>query len=359
VLSQRALNRALLERQLLLRRSELSTVDAIGHLVGMQAQAPQAPYVGLWSRLSGFRPEELSDLINGRQVVRVVLMRSTIHLVGAADCLALRPLVQPVIDRSLNGNWGRLLTGLDNEALAAAGRELVESEPRTFKALGELLAQRWSDRDPDALAVAIRALVPLVQVPPRGIWGASGQSRHTSVEAWLGAPIGPAAPVGDVILRYLAAFGPATVADVQTWSGLGGLREVLDGLRPRLRTFADERGRELFDLPDAPLPDPDTPAPARFLPEYDNALLSHADRARIIAPEHRASVFTKGALLVDGFVRGTWKLARSRDSAKLLVAPFARLSKEDSSAVVEEGGRLLDVAARGADTREIQFAAAG
>jgi hypothetical protein len=162
-----------------------------------------------------------------------------------------------------------------------------------------------------------------------------------------------------VILRYLAAFGPATVADVQTWSGLGGLREVVEGLRPRLRTFADKRGRELFDLPDAPLPDPDTPAPARFLPEYDNALLSHADRARIIAHEHRTSVFTKGAVLVDGFVRGTWKLARSRDSARLVVTPFARLSKEDSSAVAEEGGRLLDFAGKGADTREIEFAAVG
>lgn len=356
-LDRRALNRALLERQMLLERRPLTALDAIERLVGMQAQAPRAPYVGLWARLEGFRPDELSALIGERRAVRIALMRSTIHLVSAGDCLTLRPLVQPVLQRSLQGNFARALDGVDREEVAAFGRVLVEERPRTFSDLGKLLQERWPGVDPLALAMAVRAAVPLVQVPPRGLWRGSGQATHTSAKSWLGGSPAEAGEPDETILRYLAAFGPATVNDVQTWSGLTGLRDVVERLRPRLRTFRDEHGRELLDLPDAPLPDPETPAPTRLLPEYDNLLVSHADRTRVIADEDRERVFTKGTVLVDGFVAGTWKLARERRAAEVVVEPFGRLPKRDRDAVEAEAAALLAFAAPEADPGGVRVVA--
>src|ERR1700677_3021341 len=258
VLTPRALNRALLSRQLLLHCPSLPAADGararqvletIEHLVGLQAQAPFPPYFGLRSRLEGFRPDDLASLITSRRVVRIALMRGTIHLVSARDCLPLRRLVQPVIERGMRTTFGKQLAGLDTEALAAAGRALVESEPLTFSQLGRALAERWPDYPPPALAQGVRALVPLVQVPPRAVWGQAGQSRHTSAEHWLDEPVRPApaqAPgLADLVTRYLGAFGPATVRDVATWSGLTRLKPVMEQLRPTLVTFRDEHGAEL------------------------------------------------------------------------------------------------------------------
>jgi hypothetical protein len=279
-------------------------------------------------------------------MVRIALMRSTIHLVTAADCLALRPLLQPVIERSMQGNFGRNLVGLDRAELVAAGRAAVEAAPLTFAALGRALAERWPERDPASLAQGIRAGVPLVQVPPRGVWGASGPAAHTSAESWLGRPL-EAMPLDDLVLRYLGAFGPATVRDAQTWSGLTRLGAVFDRLRPRLRTFRDPHGAELFDLPDAPRPDAAVPAPVRFLYDFDNLLLSHDDRSRVIAPAYFEQGFTADGpmpsiVLVDGFTAGTWKaVIRSRQAATLTVQPFARLAPPIRDEVVAEGTRLL------------------
>ncbi len=361
VLGRRALNRALLARQMLLRRAQLPAFDAIERLVGMQAQAPNPPYVGLWTRLDGFHPDELSRLITERRAVRIALMRGTIHLVTARDCLALRPVLQPVLDRGLNTIFGARIAGVDTTALVAAGRALVEERPRTYADLGALLREQWPDHDAAALANAVRALAPLIQVPPRGIWGASGPAAHTTAESWLGRPLEADPSPDAMVMRYLAAFGPATVKDIQTWSGLTGLRAVTERLRPRLRAFRDEQGAELFDLPDAPRPDPDIPAPPRFLPDYDNALLSHADRTRIMDDKHRTLVFTKNGIiratvLIDGFVRGTWTITRRRDAATLTIAPFAPLSAQDRAALAEESVRLLAFAAADANTRDIQFA---
>src|ERR671911_1971374 len=260
VLGPRELNRATLERQMLLRRRKLSAVEAIEHLVGMQAQAPAPPYVGLWTRLEDFHPDDLACLILERRAVRIALMRNTVHLVSARDCLALRPLMQPVFDRTLYSTRANRahLKGVEIEALVVAGRALLEERPRTAKELGELLREQWPERDAAALARAIRHLVPLVQVPPRGVWGKSGPAAHTTAEAWLGRPLDRDPSLEEMVVRYLGAFGPATVKDAQTWSGLTRLGEVVERLRPRLSTFRDEHGRELFDLPDAPRPDPDT-----------------------------------------------------------------------------------------------------
>ena len=365
VLGPRELNRAMLERQMLLRRRSLSAVEAIEHLVGMQAQAPAPPYVGLWTRLKDFHPDELACLILERRAVRIALMRNTVHLVSARDGLALRPLMQPVFDRTLYSTRANRahLEGIDIEALVAAGRTLLEEKPRTAKELGELLQEQWPERDPASLARGIRHLVPLVQVPPRGLWGKSGPAAHTTAEAWLGRPLGPAPSLEETILRYLGAFGPATVKDVQTWSGLSRLGDVIERLRPRLRIFRDESGKELFDVPDAPMPDPDTPAPPRFLPEFDNLILSHADRTRVIAEEYRKAIASKNGMvpatvLVDGFVRGTWKTERSRGKATLEIKPFEPLTKDDRDALAEEGERLIRFVAvpDSAESYEIRFA---
>jgi len=360
VLGRRALNRALLARQFLLNRERLGAAATIEHLVGMQAQAPNAPYVGLWTRLEGFDPNELAQLIADRLAVRASLMRTTLHLVTARDCLALRPVIRPVLERGLYSGspFGRNLVGMDMERLLTAGRAILEEQPRTTAALGKLLDEQWPDRDAMSLAHAIRYLLPVVQLPPRGIWGASGQATWTTVEAWLGSPVGTSATPDDMIMRYLGAFGPAGVNDMQAWCWLTKLREVVERLRPRLRTFRDEQGNELFDLPEAPRPDPDIPALPRFLPEYDNLLLSHADRARVIADEHRTRVFNRGALLVDGFVVGSWKINRGRSTATLAIELFSALAEPDRGDAAAEGARLLAFTAPGA-AHEIQFISAG
>lgn len=265
ILSKRALNRALLARQLLLKRSDMPVHQAAQHLVGLQAQAPNPPYVALWTRLQNFRHEELSRLIMDRSIVRIALMRSTIHLVTAEDCLTLRPVLQSVQDRALKGTFGKKLAELDLDALAAAGRALLEAQPLTFSELGKRLQEQWPQSDATALAQAVRCSLPLVQVPPRGIWGASGQAAHTTAEAWLGRPLPQGQDPEAMLLRYLAAFGPASVKDMQVWSGLTRLREVVERLRPSLLSFRDKQGNELFDLPDAPRPDPLAPATPRFL----------------------------------------------------------------------------------------------
>lgn len=362
ILTLRELNRATLARQMLLRRRKLPAIEAIEHLVGMQAQAPNPPYVGLWTRLEGFHPDELARLILDRRAVRIALMRNTVHLVTVRDCLALRPLMQPVFDRSLYASRANRegIEGVDVEALVAAGRVLLEERPRTAKELGVLLKERWPERDAASLARAVRHVAPLVQVPPCGIWGKSGQTTHTTAEAWLDQHLDPAPSLDEMVVRYLGAFGPATVKDVQTWSGLTRLGEVAERLRPRLRTFRDEPGKELFDLPDAPRPDPDTPAPPRFLPEFDNLILSYADRTRIIANDYRKVIASKNGMvpatvLVDGFVRGVWKIEKSQGVATLVIEPFETLSKRDRAALTEEGERLVRFVEDGAKIHDIRF----
>jgi hypothetical protein len=355
VLDLRALNRATLERQLLLRRSELPVLEALQHLVGLQAQEPPDPYLALWSRLDGFRPEQLAHLLEERRVVRIALMRSTIHLVTADDCLALRPLVQPVLDVELTRY--RDLDGVDVDAVLAFARTLVAERPRSGRELRAALAERFPGHDAGDLAYACRNLLAFVQVPPRGVWGRSSHVVSTTAEAWLGRPLDATPSLEKMIVRYLAAFGPATVADIATWSRLTGLRAVVDRLRPRLRTFRDERGRVLFDLPDAPRPDPATPAPPRFLPEYDNVLLSHADRARFVSPEQRRALSRvegriNGIVLNEGFVFGIWQ---RRPEGTLVVSHTGRATKRTLAAIAAEGRRLLRLIAPDAEEPDARF----
>ncbi|MCR8645007.1 winged helix DNA-binding domain-containing protein [Paenibacillus sp. N1-5-1-14] len=360
VLSVRTLNRTLLARQCLLERSEMPVMDAVEHLVGLQSQMPTSPYYGLWTRLKGFRNEDLSMLIQNRQIVRLAMMRSTLHLVTAKDSLALRPVLQSMMDRELKGTFSKRLEGIDLEELSAIGRQYVEVEPRTLNDVGLFLSEKWTDRDPKALASVIRNKVPLVQVPPRGLWGSSGQAMHTSAELWLGDDLARQDDSKEMILRYLRAFGPATVADIQAWSGLNKLRDVVKELKPQLRMFFDEQGRELWDVQDAPIMDSDLPAPLRFIGDFDNILLSYVDRSRIIADAYKPIVFTKNGIvrptvLLDGFVKGVWNIEREKDSAKLVIEPFEPFSKEDQELLTQEGLQLLQFAAEEAQTFDVQF----
>jgi len=321
----------------------------------MQAQVPNSPYVGLWTRLDGFKPDQLADLITERRAVRLGIMRNTIHLVTARDCINLRPLFSPVLGRGLQASpFGRNLVGVEMQPLIRHATKLMKEKPRTLTELGALLHERWPDRDPISLAYAIRHLIAIVQVPPRGVWGKSAQATWMPAESWLGQPLARKPSIDTLILRYLAAFGPASVADMSTWSGLTALRSVVERLRPQLRTFRDERGRELFDVPDGPLPDPRTPAPPRFLPEYDNLLIGHQDRTRVIDHAYRYVIFI-GTLLVDGFVQGTWMIKRERDAATLTIEPLRRLTTTERKAVVEEGEQLLDFAAADAVRHDVRI----
>jgi hypothetical protein len=235
-----------------------------------------------------------------------------------------------------------------------AATELMAAEPLTAGRLGELLAERWPAARPASLARLARFFLPLVQVPPRGVWGRGGVSAHTTLEAWTGRTLDPDPSPETLVLRYLAAFGPATAADAQTWAGVTRLAPVVAGLADRLRPFRDARGRRLVDLPDAPRPDSETEAPVRFVAEYDNLLLSHQDRTRIIADEHRRHLASPngqvpGSVLVDGFARARWKVARAPGAATLTVETYVPLTPADRSAVETEGGRLLGFLAAGDD----------
>ncbi|MEU5695352.1 winged helix DNA-binding domain-containing protein [Actinosynnema sp. NPDC020468] len=330
MITLRGLNRATLHRQLLLDRADLTAHDAIAHLVGMQAQEPKSPYVGLWSRLRGFAPSGLEDLLTARSVVRAPLHRATIHLVTATDHAVLEPLLRPFLHRRFHSSQFRL--PVDPEPIVAAARTALEDRPRTRAEMSVLLAARWPDLDPASLGQAGTFLLPVVQVPPRGLWSRSGQATWTTAASWLGDRP-ETGTTADVVRRYLAAFGPATVRDIQAWSGLTRLKTVVEGMD------LTDLGGGLYDVPDGVLPDPDTPAPPRFLPEFDNLLLGHHDRTRVISDEdYRRGVVVGGkpTLLVDGFVHGTWRVA-----AGLEITAFRPLTRAQRADVLAEGARLL------------------
>jgi Winged helix DNA-binding domain len=357
VLDRRTLNRTLLARQCLLRRTATVAVpEMLEHLVGMQAQEPQAPYLGLWNRLDGFRPEELSDLIANRKAVRGWLMRSTIHLVSAADYCRLWPLMRPVLAGGFRGSqFSKELAGVDIDELLEAGCDHLAEHPSSRAELSRVLAERWPGVDAPSLAFAINLLTPVLQLPPRGLWRRSGQARLTVAETWLHGQLEEDPSPEGMVRRYLAGFGPATVADIQAWCGLTRVAPVLHRMRATLRTFRDEDGNELFDVPDAPIGDPEIPAAPRLLAAFDNVILAHSDRRRIIAAEHRNTVFRDRlmrAFLVDGFVAGTWRL----DDGALQIAPIKRLRRSDRAALTDEAQRLLEFIRPGGLGPAVRFA---
>lgn len=356
VLSRRALNRTLLGRQFLLERVSRPAEAVIEHLVGMQAQEPLDPYVALWTRIEGFDPHELSLLIEERRAVRGSTLRTTLHLMTARDFLALRPVLQDVLERAWRSSpFAKDLVGLDITEVVAAGREWLETEALTTAQLAKVLANRWPDRSPNSLAYASRFLLPIVQVPPRGLWGKKGGPKALTAEIWLGSALGTDTAPDDAVMRYLAAFGPATVSDIRIWSWLTGLRDVVERLRPRLRTFRDEAGRELFDVEGGLLVDPETPAPIRFLPQYDNIFLSHDDRSRILVDRMTVpDLIWRGGVLVDGFVAGAWRIRREKRHATMTVELVKPVTGARRLELEEEGTRLFAFVAADAETRDLR-----
>ena len=361
-LSQRQLNRALLERQLLLRRHSMSIPEAIERLVGLQSQVPDPPYIGLWTRLHDFDPLELSDLMVKRQVARVTVMRGTIHLLTCRDAVAIRAVMQPSLTRQIQGSrfiWPKV-ADMDVHELRQTAHRILREEPLTIKQLATRLVEHWPERDGMAMAQVVRSVLPLVQVPPRGLWRANGPSAWAPLEDWLGTPIHDEPAVDDFIVRYLRAFGPASNADLQKWSGLSGMRPHLERLRPHLRVYRDPAGRELFDVPAGPIPDEDTPAPVRLLPKFDNAILSHADRTRITAKEDWPKIGTVNGLiaatvLVDGYVRGTWDIVDDRDGAAVEVTPFIDLTADQEDEIAREARSVLAFAVPDARRHDVRI----
>ena len=356
-LTLRELNRATLARQLLLERERTDVVDAVERLGGLQAQEAKPPFIGLWTRLRGFRRAQLHDALHDRRVVRATAMRATLHLLSASDYAALRTTLQPVLQAAMAAVRGRD-QGLDVEQLVPVARELAGEEPRTFNELRTLLVEAFPGVNERALGYATRMHVPLAMVPSDDRWSFPGDARFTLAESWLEARLAGDDPAA-LVRRHLGAFGPAAAADVQAWSGLRGIGEVLEGMRDELAVFRYGR-RTLFDLPDAPRPGEDEPAPVRFLPEFDSLLLAHKDRTRVITDEQRKSLATKNlrvkaTFLVDGFAGGSWSMARKRDTATLTVTPFGKLPRAVKDELAAEGEALLRFVEEDAAKHRVEF----
>jgi hypothetical protein len=347
VLSVRALNRATLARQMLLRREQLKPVPALARLLCLQAQMARPPFVALWARLAGFTREDLIGPIERRELVRATMMRATIHLMGRHDYLAFRPVMQPMLSAGAQRIFKDALATYDVDKLVAAARACFDANPCNFSELREHLLTQFPKLNERGMGYLVRMHLPLVQIPVAGAeWAYPAQADFVVAESWLDEPMKTDTAAHALALRYFAAFGPASVQDFQNWTGLGGMRSVIDDLRPQLRTLRDERGRELFDLPKAPRPSADEEAPVRFLPEFDHVLLGYAERTRIIADAHRPALATKNLLvpaifLVDGFVAGLWSVETKKGVARLIAKPLIPLSKQTRAALTDEGGQLL------------------
>lgn len=332
VLTLRELNRATLARQLLLERAALSPSKVIARLVGMQAQWPSAPYVGIWTRTTDFRRSSLErDLARGT-VLKATVMRQTLHLVTRRDYGLLRAALSQTNYPEQSEQAKRL---------APAVRAFAEAGPVTMA---------------DALAMLEREH-GLTGITARRAWRAARVRAHVlhhhETALWHGRPEGrfvavdepeahePTEARAEMLRRYLAAFGPASRRDILTWAMMR-VQEAQRALdRLELRRFRDEQGRELLDIPRSPLPDPDTPAPVRFLPKWDNLLLAFADRSRVLPEEYRRRVIGANGdvaqtFLVDGIVAGTWRL----DGERVAIQPFARLPRAVRAEVEEEAERL-------------------
>lgn len=359
VLSNRQLNRTTLARQLLLDRASISVIDATRQLVAWQSQIPNPPYIGLWTRLENFQRDDLTQLMQDRKIVRTAWLRSTLHLMTADDHQNFRDILFPALIRAYKAFNGKRTIGIDMERLLEIATPFLEAEPRATGELRTLLEEAMPEYDGNTMAYAIRTYLPLVQVPPSGTWGTGSRATYTTAQQFLGTRDDPAT-LRDLLHRYLAAFGPASIMDFQAWTGLVKLGEQIEPMKSELTIYQSESGKELLDLPNATLIDEGARVPIRFLPEYDNLMVAHADRNRIIADADRNKVFLSaarvlGTVLIDGFVGATWKTSRQKKRAILEVTPFLPLDKNTRDHIIDEGEKLIRFIEDSSESFEIQF----
>lgn len=327
-----------MHRQHLLTSAPLPPQELIQHLVGLQAQNPWSWYSGFFRRTEDVTPEAVSQRLGDRSLVRMSAMRATIHLMTPQDAASLRFHTQIVHQRTLRSSFGRDLKDVNLDDVTVYAQALLEERPRTLKELGAELRWKWPDTKPSSLAMIARFMLPLVQIPPRGQWGQSGPIAYTTLDAWVGQRLEPQHSIEQIILRYLAAFGPATIMDFQTWSGLTRCKPHFESLSEHLTQMRTDHGQVLYDLSEIERPTPPAggPIPVRFLYDYDNLLLAYKDRSRFITPaysemQRRLDGTTLQAILVSGKTVGMWTHHTDGKSSLL----EARLCERLSSAVLE------------------------
>lgn len=354
------LNRALLARQMLLDRSTVGPLEAMRQLVALQAQQPRPPYIALWTRLDGFEPAALAELLRSRRVVRGTHLRGTLHLLEADDFLTTRAAIQPVLNAGMQSILKQRGAGFNIEAVAGSARKHFARRPRTFEDLRATLTEEFPGVDERAMGYAVRMSLPLCMVPDETVYAYGADTEFALASEWLGRVVPEESRVEELLLRYLAAYGPASVQDAQCWTGLGKLKPVFEALRPRLVTYRDEKGKELFDVPGGLLPNAETNAPVRLLPGFDGAILAHQDRSRIMVEEHRPLVTTKNlqvlpTVLVDGFVAGTWEVIVRKTVVTVAVKAFRPFPARAKKSVEAEAARLVRFLAGAGPRCEVSY----
>lgn len=326
------INRSYLARQHLLERVEMTAHQAIEYLVALQAQDVMPPFIGLWSRLQGFRPEGINNGLLDRTLVRATSLRPTVHLTTRRDVLKLLPIMLPGYVRmaqaptSIRGLFSRV----DIADVTTWANWLMNNTDRGAEEMRERARIDWPEEDPQLLASAVQWILPLCQIPPRGVWKTNARPRWALADQWLGEPLETTSNLEELVLRYIRAFGPMATGDIQAWSRLTGLKPVIDSLRPDLRLLIDEVGRELLDLPESLWPEEATAVPVRFLGAYDNLWLAHKDRSRILAEDHRLLIMNNGigrpAVLIDGLIAARYRIDVRKRRAILSIQPFRELT---------------------------------
>lgn len=359
-LTDRQLNRATLARQMLLERSNRGITETVGFLGGLQAQQSNDPYIALWSRLEGFTQEQLTALIVDRTLARATSMRGTLHLHTAHDLIGMRPLVKDFLKAMWTSNFRKRFGSEDEKKVVRAGVKLLDAKaPMTAGALGKALQEKFPTAEPQSLAVLLQVTEILVQVPPTRLWGNGSAPLLTRVENWLPSPQEQPLSRVDLVRRYLRAFGPASVSDMQVWCRLTKLSAEFELLKDELVTFRSEDGRMLYDYPDAPRPDAGVSAPVRFLPLYDNVYLGYDNRSRMLAKGDTTRVNLllagfKPAVLVDGIIAATWSVESKKGEVRLRVEPYRKLRKTEVRDIEGEGLAFLKFWDRTVERREVE-----